>query len=187
MKTASLKSCILILSRSNINLNELLQNYTFILRIINCNSNTNNVTAQRFGTGNKLIVNTKSSSNLTRRSEDLKSSFMVNIFLFSESIQFNNFYYKKMFIDEDGNIFNSINNEYRTNLNEITFSNQILDFINSSEFSNLGLVNKDKIDICKECEFRYMCVDDRIPIKYDENKWKMIESCSYDPLKNVWL
>lgn len=23
--------------------------------------------------------------------------------------------------------------------------------------------------------------------KYDENKWKMIESCSYDPLKNVWL
>lgn len=49
-------------------------------------------------------------------------------------------------------------------------------------------INKDKIKVCKDCEFRYICPDGTIP--YKENESELFYStktvCNYDPYKNLW-
>lgn len=39
---------------------------------------------------------------------------------------------------------------------------------------------------CKDCEFRYMCPDNRIPLKKDNNTYYHDNSCNYDPYSNIW-
>lgn len=66
--------------------------------------------------------------------------------------------FKKISIDKKGFIKNcpSIVKEFGNSK-----SINLIDVINTNEFNKLGLINKDEIEICKECEFRYNCTDCR--------------------------
>lgn len=52
--------------------------------------------------------------------------------------------------------------------------------------SNLWNITKDQIEVCKNCEFRYICPDNRIPLKRKENDYYHQTDCNYDPYKNKW-
>jgi len=47
-------------------------------------------------------------------------------------------------------------------------------------------LSKDQIDICKECEFRYICTDCRAYIEDPENIYSKPLKCGYDPATNQW-
>jgi hypothetical protein len=48
-------------------------------------------------------------------------------------------------------------------------------------------VFKDEIAICKDCEYRYMCVDSRLPLYQNEdNLWVLEGECNYNPYTSEW-
>ena len=58
--------------------------------------------------------------------------------------------------------------------------------INKPGFKDLWFINKDKIDVCKDCEFRYMCTDCRAFIKDPENIYSQPAKCTYNPYICLW-
>ena len=51
--------------------------------------------------------------------------------------------------------------------------------------SNILKLNKDKIDGCNECEFRYCCFDCR-PDSNGSDKYSKPWYCTYQPDKGMW-
>ena len=64
--------------------------------------------------------------------------------------------------------------------------NKILKFIDFSNTQKLWNASKDKIDICKDCEYRYMCYDPRVPIERKDGSWYYETECSYNPYIAKW-
>lgn len=108
--------------------------------------------------------------------------FILNINSFTEVINFNSCLNKKIAIDQQGEIKNcpsmlkSFGNIIDTSL---------LDVIQLKEFKKTWKINKDKIDICKDCEYRYICTDCRAYISSKKINSKPLK-CSYDPYIGKW-
>ncbi|MEZ7509939.1 grasp-with-spasm system SPASM domain peptide maturase [Cloacibacterium sp. Arc13] len=107
-------------------------------------------------------------------------TFSVNIQSFTESLKFNSCLYKKIGIDQYGNIKNcpSMENSYG-NIKNLKISNAIT----QKDFSKYNLINKDQIEVCKDCEFRYICTDCRA---YLDNQFSKPKKCSYNPYEGIW-
>ena len=113
--------------------------------------------------------------------------FNVNITLFTESQKHNTYFNRKLFIGSNGEIKNSPESLHIFgNINDIKPVGKILQIINSTKFQSYWLVNKDIIDVCKHCEFRHMCVDNRIPIKRNASEYFMETECNYNPYITKW-
>ncbi|WP_394747353.1 grasp-with-spasm system SPASM domain peptide maturase [Spongiimicrobium salis] len=52
-----------------------------------------------------------------------------------------------------------------------------------SEFKKLWEINKDQIEVCKDCEYRYVCSDCRA---YVDNRYAKPSKCGYNPYKGTW-
>ena len=103
--------------------------------------------------------------------------------MFSESLQYNNCLNKKIGIDINGEIKNcpSMEKSYGNISNT-----SLLDVINNNEFKALWSINKDKINICKDCEFRYVCTDCRAFISDPDDIYSKPLKCGYNPYTNIW-
>ena len=64
-----------------------------------------------------------------------------------------------------------------TNLEEI---------ISNLDFTKIWSIRKDDIDVCKDCEFRYVCTDCRCYIKSPENIYSQPAKCKYNPYTAKW-
>ena len=121
---------------------------------------------------------------ITKKIKDVHSlyeinpyNFSVNIQLYTESQYFNSFFHKKMIIDASGNIKPDLfSSDFFGNI----FTIKSLDIIlSNSELKKYWYVRKDDIQVCKDCEYRYMCVDCRTPFISDE-VWRL-PTCPYNP------
>lgn len=89
----------------------------------------------------------------------------------------------KVSIDRRGNIKNcpslkeSFGNVYETT---------IVDAIKHQQFTKNWYITKDQIEICKDCEFRYVCTDCRAYIENPENIYSKPIKCGYDPYTCKW-
>ncbi|NJO18576.1 MAG: hypothetical protein HC877_23465 [Thioploca sp.] len=109
--------------------------------------------------------------------------FDVNIELFTESQKHNSFYNRKIIIDQQGNVRTSLLSD------EIIGSvkhNTVFKLLRNKGFNKYWAINKDIIKVCQDCEFRYMCVDARIPNKKVENIYLFEAPCSYNPYQATW-
>lgn len=110
-------------------------------------------------------------------------SFSISLNSFFEAQQFNLCLNRKISIDEYGNIKNCpFMKENYGNINTVSLS----EVVNNSKFKRLWYINKDKIDICKDCEFRYMCIDCRYFIKKTNNIFSHPTKCTYNPYICKW-
>lgn len=107
--------------------------------------------------------------------------FVNNLRFYIESQENNVFLNKKISVDFDGDIRNSFQSVSRgVNL----LDHEIEDLGNlilSTSFRENWHVSKDKIKVCEVCELRYMCLDNRLPAKINEQKWRQENPCSYNP------
>jgi SPASM domain peptide maturase of grasp-with-spasm system len=112
-----------------------------------------------------------------------KKHFTINNYFYCESIHYNNCLYKKIAIDQKGNIKNCPSMEKSFgNINNTSL--KLL--VESSDFKSLWNVKKDNIEICKDCEFRYMCSDCRCFIKDKANILSPPSKCKYNPYICKW-
>ncbi len=106
--------------------------------------------------------------------------FQPNLMSFTEALNYNLYYNQKAYIDITGNIFQSpfTTNKVMGNIRV----HRLNEVVKKKEFQELWEIGKDKIAICRECEFRYVCCDGRIPIKVEgSDHYKYEDDCSYSP------
>lgn len=109
--------------------------------------------------------------------------FSLNVNSFGESESFNSCLNKKIGVDVNGNIKNcpSMSKSFG-NIKDITLK----DAMEFSGFKDVWSLNKDKISICKDCEFRYICTDCRAYTENPEDINSKPLKCGYDPYTNKW-
>ncbi len=107
--------------------------------------------------------------------------FQPNIISYSEAQNHNIYYNKKAYINPKGGIQQSpFTDKVFGNVN----TKSLLSVISNQTFQEYWDISKDNIEVCKDCEFRYVCNDGRIPLKRDNKMYYFAESCTYDPYKN---
>jgi SPASM domain peptide maturase of grasp-with-spasm system len=110
-------------------------------------------------------------------------NFSINIKTFTEAQQHNSCLNRKISIDVNGDIKNcpSLPQSFG-NIAEVSLQNALL----HKNFKDLWLINKDQIEVCKDCEFRYICTDCRAFITNPEDKYSKPSKCSYNPYIAEW-
>lgn len=109
--------------------------------------------------------------------------FYSNIKLFTESLNHNTCLNRKISIDKDGNIKNcpSMSKSFG-NIKSSTLNTAL----NHPDFKKYWNISKDKVEICKDCEFRHICTDCRAYIENAENQYSKPLKCGYNPYTNIW-
>jgi SPASM domain peptide maturase of grasp-with-spasm system len=112
-----------------------------------------------------------------------KDSFSCNTFFFFESTISNSCLHKKLSIDRHGNIKNcpSMPESYG-NIKDTTLA----EAIEKPGFKKYWDMNKDKIHVCKDCEFRYICTDCRAYVEDPEDILSKPLKCGYNPYTGEW-
>ncbi|MGE0090896.1 MAG: grasp-with-spasm system SPASM domain peptide maturase [Bacteroidales bacterium] len=110
--------------------------------------------------------------------------FSINNEMFTESLKFNTCLNRKISINTEGEIKNC------PSLKK-TFGNiksvKLEDVCKMDEFRKLWEINKDKIKVCKDCEFRYICTDCRAYIKDKDDIYSKPLKCGYDPYNTTFI
>ena len=135
---------------------------------------------------NTILANKK--TTFTHEKGFKKNQFCPpNIKLFTESQSHHTYFNRKLYINLNGDINNFPDDDNNCgNINDLSKPEDIIEIISSANFQRYWNIHKDKIDICKDCEFRHMCVDSRIPFKRDDNHWYHKEECEYNPYISIW-
>ncbi|MFM2393433.1 MAG: hypothetical protein RLZZ546_1415 [Bacteroidota bacterium] len=121
----------------------------------------------------------------------INNSILINNSSFySESLHHNSCLNRKISIDAEGNIKNcpSMKESYG-NIRDTTLA----EAIEKPGFKKYWDINKDKIAVCKDCEFRYICTDCRAYVEDPEdasgpdgtNVSKPLK-CGYNPYTGEW-
>lgn len=117
-----------------------------------------------------------------------KSLFNTNLNSIRLSSSYNSCLFKKISIDVNGNIKNcpSMPESYG-NIKDTTLEQAL----NKPDFKKYWNVTKDMIEVCKDCEFRYICTDcraytERTTFNKEEIDLSKPLKCGYNPYTNEW-
>jgi len=112
-----------------------------------------------------------------------KNNFIYSQNFYLESQNYNTCLNRKISIDKDGNIKNCPSmNESFGNIKDTTLD----EALNHPNFKKYWNINKDQIDVCKDCEFRHICTDCRAYIEDPQNQYSKPLKCGYNPYTNEW-
>lgn len=113
--------------------------------------------------------------------------FTTNIYKVLEAVNHNSCLHKKISIDMDGNIKNCP--AIPQNFGNIK-TNSLKETLNTADFKKYWNLTKDKIEVCKDCEFRYICTDCRAFTErthsIDEIDISKPLKCGYNPYTGEW-
>ena len=108
--------------------------------------------------------------------------FVANPGFYLESLSYNNCLNRKISIDINGEIKNCPSMEKSFGNVKSTSLSSVAD---KSSFQKLWHLNKDSIDKCKDCEFRYVCSDCRAFTEDGKINSKPLH-CNYNPYTAKW-
>ncbi len=109
--------------------------------------------------------------------------FSINIKNFTESLSHNSCLNRKISIDVNGDIKNcpSMPQSFG-NVKDTTLQQALA----HKDFKKYWNITKDQIDVCKDCEFRYVCTDCRAYKENPEDDYSKPLKCGYNPYTNEW-
>lgn len=109
--------------------------------------------------------------------------FIADVEVFTEAQQFNTCLNRKISVDARGEIRNcpSMQQSFG-NVADTSLHSALL----HRDFKALWEINKDQVDVCKDCEFRYVCTDCRAYIEDPDDLYSKPSKCSYDPYTATW-
>lgn len=112
-----------------------------------------------------------------------KDSFTINQPFFIESQSCNTCLNKKVSVDYNGQIKNCPSSQKSFGLiGEVNLKDAIL----NPHLKNMWLIKKDEIEVCKDCEYRHMCLDCRVFIDSSDNIYSRPSKCTYNPYIGKW-
>lgn len=114
-------------------------------------------------------------------------TMFVNLPLFIEANAHNPYLHRKIHIAGNGDIRNAPEDpRVFGNIHPVEDERQILQIVQSPDFQRFWNIPKDRIDVCRDCEFRYMCVDARLPEQRNDGSWYFTGECEYNPYICKW-
>jgi hypothetical protein len=116
-----------------------------------------------------------------------KTEFVCNLELYTESLFHHSYFNRKLYIDKNGDIKNAP--ECQESFGSILGYSSVEELkrqILNPLFKKYWHINKEICDICKDCEYRYMCVDNRIPFQRSNEAWYHKIECNYNPYICKW-
>ncbi|WP_342647319.1 grasp-with-spasm system SPASM domain peptide maturase [Mucilaginibacter sp. CSA2-8R] len=156
---------------NDINLKELLSANSVLTHILIHNCPYNVLSELE----NSVFYTTDELSDETHCGVISEFNFSVNITSFTESLHFNSCLNRKVSVDKRGEVKNcpSLAVSFG-NINSVN----LCDIVQQAEFKKTWTIKKDLIEVCKDCEFRYICTDCRA---YVADPFAKPLKCSYDP------
>lgn len=107
--------------------------------------------------------------------------------LFTESQTHHTYFNRKLYIGQNGEIKNASEcEETFGNINDLKNIDELKQIIATPEFQKYWFVRKELCDVCKDCEFRHMCVDKRLPYQRKDGNWYHKTECNYNPYICKW-
>lgn len=102
---------------------------------------------------------------------------------YTEALKHNNCLNKKISVDAKGHIRNcpSMARDYG-HIDQVSLK----EALGSESFKDPWHIAKDQIQICRDCEFRYVCTDCRAFVREPGNAYAHPAKCSYDPYTATW-
>mgnify|MGYP000656800991 CR=1 FL=1 len=119
--------------------------------------------------------------------ESVKPPFYTNYTSFCQSQNYHNCLAGKLAITSSGDVIPCI--FARDELCGNILDTKLIDIVNGPLMQKYWRTTKDKVQKCKDCEYRYSCDDCRpLAQAYDENKnWLACSAgCSYNPYTGIW-
>ena len=114
---------------------------------------------------------------------NFEGAFEKQDFLYNRC--FHNCYGRGPYVAVDGNVYPCVM-ERRLSIGNVR-KNRWHDILGSSAFDEATRLNKDKIDGCRMCEFRYLCFDCRPDASgLNSNFLSKPWNCTYTPEKGRW-
>lgn len=130
----------------------------------------------------KKLIFTSKEINSSTLDNIKKENFIINMEFFTEAQHHNVALNRKVCIDNGGNFKNYLSHkETLGNFNNTS----ITKLIDNKDFTRKWFINNDNIDICKDCQFRYICFDNS-DIEFNGSSWRKLNQCSFDPYTNKW-
>jgi SPASM domain peptide maturase of grasp-with-spasm system len=142
---------------------------------------------------NRLVEDLVTSVNLLYIRQEIDSHehcgqvrpayFTIGTLPVLEAMSFNSCLHRKVSIDARGRIRNcpSLPQDYgdatRTSLRSV---------VTQRRFQELWGVTKDQVDVCRDCEFRYICPDCRAWVHESDAGYGKPSKCGYDPYTGRW-
>ncbi len=114
--------------------------------------------------------------------------FNINTKIVQESFEYHTYFNKKVFLNSLGYVSNAPESFSDKNF---PFSSIFYEIINdksiNKEITKNWYVKKDLTDVCSHCEFRSICVDNRLPKERKRHgKWYHTTECNYNPYISKW-
>ena len=170
-------------SFKNKELEELIYEFDFISYILLANSQKNETKHYKPNHFGKVIYITQSVNSQVHCGQIGTNFFTINIKTYTESLHYNSCLNRKISIDTTGNIKNCPSMPMSFgNIDDTTITTAI----EHPEFKKYWNINKDKIHVCKECEFRYICTDCRAYVEDIEDMLSKPLKCGYNPYTGEW-
>lgn len=112
-----------------------------------------------------------------------KKHFSVSVSFYNESQHYNTCLNRKVFIDKNGDVKNcpalaTIFGNVKTMALKAVVS--------KSDFQELGQIRKEKIKVCRDCEYRNICSDCRAFLEDPLDRYSKPLKCGYNPYTNEW-
>jgi SPASM domain peptide maturase of grasp-with-spasm system len=111
-------------------------------------------------------------------------SMQLNIRLFSESQKHHTYFNRKLYIAADGELKNAP--QCDESFGNVMEQDSLRKTIADVAFQKYWRLGKDRIDVCKDCEFRHTCIDSRLPKERIKGKWYHETECNYNPYISKW-
>lgn len=116
-----------------------------------------------------------------------QEQFSVNTELFTESQKHHTYFNRKLYIGKNGEIKNAPECEEKYGLiQNIENIEEFKRIILTSQFQKYWYIRKESCDVCKDCEFRHMCVDNRLPSQRKDGSYYHKKECTYNPYICKW-
>jgi SPASM domain peptide maturase of grasp-with-spasm system len=109
--------------------------------------------------------------------------FTITMGHYTESQKHNTCLNRKLCIDQNGYVKNCPS--MTQHFGHISDCN-LEEVIHSQEFQKLWFINKDQIDVCQDCEFRFICPDCRCFIQDENDIYSQPAKCKYNPYICKW-
>ncbi|UOK43466.1 MULTISPECIES: hypothetical protein [Flavobacterium] len=135
--------------------------------------------------GVKIIDGSNKKNRFYNDIDEISLKISPNLLTYFESAKCHVYFNRKLFIGKDSeikNVFETVNVfGYLKDLSNINIKN----LISLKGLNEFWEVKKDDTFVCSDCEFRRLCVDNRVPIR-GEGKWKYNTECNYNPYISKW-
>lgn len=112
--------------------------------------------------------------------------FKSNIALYTESQRHHSYFNAKLYIRSDGAILNAPNSLAVVGHLESLVTGPLRELAMHPVLTKFWFVTKARTDVCKDCEFRNMCVDSRPPVARNPDEYFHAHECTYNPYVCKW-